>query len=392
MSQAKAFIFKGVPAPFHHGALAVCRTLGRVGVEVAANDESARTPAARSRYRTESLAWADWPSTTDAMVERLLEWGRRQDERSVLIAVDDTATITIDDHAAELREFFLIPERPAGLGRELSSKWSMAELAEAHGVATARIARIESASELDAVLEAFGLPIVVKRTVGWVSASRSVPSVTLARTREEVVALGQGGWQNYLFQEFIPGDSTTSWMFNGYFDNSSRCLFGLTGYKLRQFPINGGFTTLGRLEANEAILETATEFFANVGYVGIVDVGFRFDARDASYKLLDVNPRVGSTFRLFVDSDDRDVVRIAYSDLTGQPVGPPVPAPPRSWSVEPHDVRAGFELVRAGRTSLRHFLTSFASVDEPAWWARDDAKPFAAAVGRGLAAKARRRA
>jgi predicted ATP-grasp superfamily ATP-dependent carboligase len=34
-----------------------------------------------------------------------------------------------------------------------------------------------------------------------------------------------------------------------------------------------------------------------------VDLGFRYDARDSRYKPLDVNPRIGATFRLFVDAE-----------------------------------------------------------------------------------------
>jgi predicted ATP-grasp superfamily ATP-dependent carboligase len=189
-------------------------------------------------------------------------------------------------------------------------------------------------------------------------------------------------------------------MFNGYFDERSRCRFGLTGYKIRQFPLNGGFTTLGQLESNDSLLETAIEFFRAVGYVGIVDVGFRFDARDGMYKLLDVNPRVGSTFRLFVDNAGDDVVRTAYRDVTGESSGEPADRPtpaqdsvasPRTWAVEPHDAKAGFALVRSGRTSTWRFLRSTLAVDEHAWWAADDVKPFLAAVARGFAVRRRHR-
>jgi predicted ATP-grasp superfamily ATP-dependent carboligase len=196
-------------------------------------------------------------------------------------------------------------------------------MAERHGVATARVSLIGSDADLDGLLDSFGLPVVVKRIAGWKAETRGVPSVTVARTRDEVRALGAAGWENFLLQEFIPGGSETSWMFNGCFDENSRCTFGLTGYKVRQFPLNGGFTTLGQLEPHEALLSTAVEFFRQVSYVGIVDVGFRFDARDNSYKLLDVNPRVGSTFRLFVDANGGDVVRRPRPDIAGTmpPVG-----------------------------------------------------------------------
>jgi predicted ATP-grasp superfamily ATP-dependent carboligase len=57
-----------------------------------------------------------------------------------------------------------------------------------------------------------------------------------------------------------------------------------------------------------------------VGYRGPLDLGYRFDARDGRYKLLDVNPRMGPTSRLFVAGNGLDTVLALYLDLTGQRV------------------------------------------------------------------------
>jgi D-aspartate ligase len=386
----KVFILKGVPAPFHHGALAVCRTLGRRGVEIAANDEGAFAPGAFSRYRTEREIWDPWPADAPEVVDRLLHWAERQRDRALLIPVDDAAMMIVDDHQTELTTAFRFPAQPAGLVRRLSSKWEMAELATAHGLATARVERVESNEHLAELVASFGLPVVMKRIAGWSPDARGMPSVTLARTTEEAAALGEDGWDNLLVQEYIPGTSATSWMFNGYFDERSECLFGLTGYKIRQFPVNGGFTTLGRLANNDVLLEAAVEFFTSIGYVGVVDVGFRFDERDSSYKLLDVNPRVGSTFRLFVDADGNDVVRVCHDDLVAGRRQPRVRrAPSRTWEVEPHDLRVGLHLMRNRPASTPRLLLSAMAVDERAWWVADDPKPIFAAVLHGLRRKLR---
>jgi D-aspartate ligase len=386
MTRPKAFVVKGVPAPFHHGALAVGRTLGRKGVAVAANDESPRAPARYSRYRSEGVVWDPWPQDPASIVERLLEWGERQDQPALLIPVDDASTIAVDTHRADLATTFRFPQLPVGLAEQLSSKWGMAQLAEAHGVATARVARLDSDAPLDDLLEQFGLPVVVKRISGWSADSRGTPSVTLARTKEDVLSVAAGGADNLLLQEYIPGGSNASWMFNGYFDAESKCLFGLTGYKVRQYPVDGGFTTFGRLELNEELLRSAIAFFAAVGYVGIVDVGFRLDARDSSYKLLDVNPRVGSTFRLFAAEDGRDLVSTCYDDLIGGDPGPPVlAAPTRTWQVEPHDLRAVRSLRRSRGDSPLRAVWSAARASERAWWAADDPKPFLVGAAHGCA-------
>src|SRR2546425_3495393 len=39
---------------------------------------------------------------------------------------------------------------------------------------------------------------------------------------------------NLMLQEYIPGGEDSVWMFNGYFNEHSECLFGITGKKLRQ--------------------------------------------------------------------------------------------------------------------------------------------------------------
>ena len=66
--------------------------------------------------------------------------------------------------------------------------------------------------------------------------------------------------------------------------------------------------------------DTTVRFMHELGYRGILDIGYRFDERDGEYKLLDVNPRIGATFRLFVGDDGMDVLRALYLDLTGQEV------------------------------------------------------------------------
>ena len=118
-------------------------------------------------------------------------------------------------------------------------------------------------------------------------------------------------------------------------------------------------------------------------------MGFRYDARDGSYNLLDVNPRIGSTFRLFVGGGDMDVARALYLDLTGEAVPRTPQVVPRKWLVEQRDLRATVSYVRARQLTVREWLRSFQGVQECAWFDRGDLKPFGAML-RQSAAKARR--
>ena len=104
---------------------------------------------------------------------------------------------------------------------------------------------------------------------------------------------------------------------------NSQCLSGVTGKKIRRFPVNTGVTSLGVCLHNETVLQDdRTRFMQAIGYHGILDIGYRYDRRDGQYKVLDVNPRIGCTFRLFAATDGMDVARALYLDMTGQPVAP----------------------------------------------------------------------
>jgi hypothetical protein len=92
-------------------------------------------------------------------------------------------------------------------------------------------------------------------------------------------------------------------------DEHAECLFSITAKKIHQTPVYTGMTALGVCLPNPAI-ESATESSGQGGRLqGILDIGYRYDARDGQYKLLDVNPRLGATFRIVCRHNGMDVTR-----------------------------------------------------------------------------------
>src|SRR5207248_6024707 len=68
---------------------------------------------------------------------------------------------------------------------------------------------------------------------------------------------------NLLFQEYVPGG--VDWMFNGYFDEASRCLFAASGFKVRQYPVGTGPTSLGECRRNDGVHACARSEERRVG-------------------------------------------------------------------------------------------------------------------------------
>jgi predicted ATP-grasp superfamily ATP-dependent carboligase len=364
---------------FHHGALGIARSAGRLGIPVYRICRERRAPAALSRY---SSGWLHTPA--DATAEQILETlhGLSRDiGRSILIPVDDAGSVFVEEHAGALEPDFLFPHQPAGLARALSSKREMYELCQQHGIPTPFSAFPESEADVLEHAETIAFPTVAK-CINAEDAPPASPRVAIAENREELLAayrlMESSGVHNVMLQEYIPGTPETVWMFNGYFDERSDCKVGFTGKKIRQAPPYTGMTTLGVCLPNPTVQATTLRFMKAVGYRGILDIGYRFDHRDGQYKLLDVNPRIGGTFRLFAGSGGIDVLRASYLDLTGQEVPPTIPSDGRGWVVEPHDLVSSVIYRRRGDITLGAWVRSFHGVREAAWFATDDPLPFLA--------------
>jgi predicted ATP-grasp superfamily ATP-dependent carboligase len=372
-----------------HGSLGVIRSLGRLGIPVYAVHQTARVPALASRYCRGSFLWDAHAAPPKQTVEYLLEIGRTIGRRSILIptSTDDMA-IFVAEHAAALREWYIFPDQSPALARALASKKEMFHLVKKVGIPTAETLFPRSREEVCKFLKSATFPIMLKGIDGMLLYQKTGKKMVIVHDQQELLrsydAMEDPQQPNLMLQEYIPGGDDTIWMFNGYFNASSECLVGFTGKKLRQVPIHVGSTSLGICLANPAVDKLTREFMKAIGYKGTLDIGYRYDTRDGTYKVLDVNPRVGGTFRLFVGQNGLDVIRALYLDLTGQRVPASGLREGRKWMVEDSDLGSSFRYYREGQLTLSEWLRSFRGVEEAAFFASDDLRPFLRACAQGV--------
>lgn len=169
---------------------------------------------------------------------------------------------------------------------------------------------------------------------------------------------------NIMIQAYIPGAAQNDWMFDGYFNSNSDCLFWMTGKKIRQNPVYVGMASLGICKSNELLFNKVKDFVKSINYRGIVDIDFRFNSLNGKYYLLDPNLRLGRTFRLFVDSEGMNVVRALYLDLTGQEVKTGDFVEGRKWVDEYLDIDSSLKYWRDGNLKFKQWLISFKNIKE----------------------------
>ncbi|MGE5289597.1 MAG: hypothetical protein ACM3ML_20875 [Micromonosporaceae bacterium] len=379
-----AVVLKFDPNVMHHGGLGAIRSLGRLGVPVYGVHEGPWAPAANCRYLRGRLFWQPNYEDTHRVLAGLLRLADLIGRPAVLITTDDAGAIFLAEHGDSLRQSFLFPAPPPRLPRRLAGKYSMHQLCREFGVPSPRAEVPGSPDEARDFAVTVGFPLIAKLTTPWRSArskhtGSKLRSTSIVHNQKQCDdlwrACGEAG-AGLMLQEFIPATPSGDWFFHGYCDASSVCRPAFTGVKERAYPAHAGLTSFGRSVTNTALRDDITQLLARLSYQGIVDLDLRQDARDGHYKLLDFNPRLGAQFRLFRDTAGLDVVLAQYLDLTGGSITESDEVTGRSFLVENYDPISALGYWRSGELGLRSWLASLRKVNETAWFARDDLRPF----------------
>jgi D-aspartate ligase len=368
-----------------YGDVSIARTLGRLGVPMyLIAQKSMATPVWSSRYWAKKMRW-DFSGPEEQSVAFLLDVGAtlqvEHGTRAVLLTTADWVAIFIERNSHLLQEQFAFPQPTRPVIHTLLNKWGMHLLAKEHDIPTPNTARPSTRADIDEFLESSSFPIVVKPADPYLRDSKTKKIVY---SRQELMDQVDRGPLNLILQEYIPGNADTVWMCNAYFGARPEHTVLFTGKKLRQVS-STGIASLAICLPNETVATQTRRLMEGVGFRGCLGIGFRYDSRDGLYKLLDVNARVSGIFRLFAGTNEMDVVRVCYLDLTGQDVPATALQPGRKWMLE-DDVVAALLAVRNDRLSVAEWMRSIRGVRELQWFARDDPAPVFA----WLRGKARR--
>jgi D-aspartate ligase len=269
---------------------------------------------------------------------------------------------------------------PLDVVRLLVDKGLFADTAERLGVPVPRTIPVAGAGDLD-VLEDAELPrFFIKPLHSQPFHERfGVKAMRLTDRRQAAERLEEVGHE-VLLQEFIAGPPEAHVFLDGYVDRRGEMRACLARRRLRLHPPDFGNSTrsvtIPLREAAEA-LESLRRLFAGIGYTGLFDAEFVHDARDARFKILEVNARPWWQLEL-AGASGLDLTLMAYRDALGLPL--PEPAGYRAghtWLHPLPDLRAWWAGGRSGPFPLRHWLGGANAV-----FSRDDPKPMAAELAR----------
>jgi predicted ATP-grasp superfamily ATP-dependent carboligase len=362
------------------GGLGIVRSLGRLGIPVWGADANRFAAPLLSRYTRRAASWSPEHHNDEDAIAWLRTVAEKIGQKPILIPTTDAGALFVSRNAECLQNHFIFHRLPISLVDSLCSKKEMYFLAKRHSIPTPECVFPQCRKDVIEYAESGRFPVMLKGIDGKRLERVVGKRMFVIHTKSQLLRLydtcEDPANPNIMLQEYIPGGDDTVWMFNGYFTEKSQCLFGITGKKIHQYPIHAGLTSLGVCLENQEVLNLTKKFMQAVGYRGILDIGFRYDACDGTYKVLDVNPRIGATFRLFTGKLGVDVARAMYFDLTGQKVPSDVARPGRKWVVEDMDFVSGVRYLFGRKIGLIDLIKSYSKVEEAAFFAVDDPLPF----------------
>lgn len=285
----------------NRAALAVTRSLGRLGHHVIVGEKHTPSLAAASRYCSGRVVYPDPTMSGDGFIDALVDVVRTE-RIDVLVPVADISTLLITCQRERFDAGCAIPFASAAAIGRAADKVDVVNTALRLGVPVPRTVFVgEPACIPDHDL---GFPLVIKprrsrtRTAGgWTSSG-----VSYAADHDELVldlSLRPRHEFPLMLQERIVGPGVG--VFACYHKGKAVALF--SHRRLRERPPWGGVSVLCEsVELCPLARDYATRLLDELGWQGVAMVEFKRDDRDGVPKLMEINGRFWGSLQLAIDA------------------------------------------------------------------------------------------
>jgi predicted ATP-grasp superfamily ATP-dependent carboligase len=305
-------------------ALAVVRSLGRVGHHVEVASSRVASLAGGSRFAKAEHVVPDPASGAEAFVRALGDLVRDQGIDMLVPMTDVSASVALS--LREQHRSLLIPFPPRTTWESVADKAALMEAAAELGVPVPRQVVVRGSggdrAEILALGAEVGWPLVVKphrsAVVGIDGVERfGVRLVADASQLDEVLANCAQGAFPVLVQERVQGPGL-----GGFFlAVDGEVVASFAHKRLREKPPTGGVSVLREsVPLREDLRRYSEALLGHYGWSGVAMVEFKEDARTGTPYLMEINGRFWGSLQLAIDSGV-DFPRLLLERLDGSVAG-----------------------------------------------------------------------
>ena len=317
----------------------------------------------------------------DLWMNLLLGIGRKLPKPGVIFVTSDVHALFLARHENDLAPYYRFLTPDIYIQNKIVNKRDQYTIAQNAGIPIPETHFPESADDIDRIKNDIPYPCILKSYkshLGKKKISKKVLVVEspddLSRSFNEYASADVG----FMVQEIIPGGDDQLYGYLAMWDRNASEFAWLTKQKLRQSPpLYGDGSLQTTIDAPE-VRKLSIELLKQFNYKGFAGVEFKYDERDSTFKLMEINPRTVSGNQISISSGI-DFPWIGYRYLTGDLTDSkdvPLFQPGVRYVNEEWDFKAYLALRKTGQLNLWKWLRSILGAKARAIFAMDDPMPL----------------
>ena len=366
-----------VVAPAHVCGVAIVREMARKGARVVAVAAGKDAPGLQTRFAAEKVVLPSPGTSPGSFAAWLLA---RQDlYGAIVIPSDDFHVREILEHYDSLQARYKLavsPDPATGIALDKALTY---EAAAAAGIPAPRTRFLTGPGELDQAAAYVGFPAMLRPSFSVAFYRQFGQKSFRLNSAAELPALfdkAAAAGHKMLLQEVIPGPDEDVADCKAYVTGRGQVLGTVASAKLSIYPPRFGTSQVQETRHIPAVEEGTRRFLEHIGFRGsLAAVEWKFDRRDSTWKLLEINARVVLSIRLMKFAGS-DVLDMLWRDKLGLPqLAPQEVKYNRRWVY----IKNGLLLYKKypeERRSLRGYLRLYRPPVTFAFLDLTDMKPF----------------
>lgn len=268
------------------------------------------------------------PKWINSMLE-IKERYRNHNEPVILIGCGDGYAELISKHKEELNDVFVCPYIDFNLLKRLNKKESFYEICDQYNLPypKTKIITKEMWSNDNQIEQPFDYPVALKpsNSVEWVGIhfdGRKKAYRVKSRSEFESIlqaAYTHGYESDFILQDFIPGDDSNMRVLNAYVDQHHHVKMMCLGHPLLEDPSPSAIGNYVAIlpEYNKKIYQCFQKFLEDIEFTGYANFDMKYDKRDNTYKLFEINLRQGRS-SFFVTLNGYNLAQWVVRDFVQQ--------------------------------------------------------------------------
>jgi predicted ATP-grasp superfamily ATP-dependent carboligase len=276
--------------------LAVVRSLGRKGVQVAVGERTFLNTSFFSKYCARRLIYPSPRHAQDQFVEFFLD-EIKKNRYDCLFPMEEETLLLLAKHHSEISQYTYLLSPGLKKIEFVRDKGNLMQFAEKIGLPTPKTFHVSPSLSLP--LDSIPIPAVIKPRI-----SSGSLGIVYVKKKEDLIPFYQRVHERFPFpivQEWIP-DGGGVYGFSALYDENSSVKAAFVHKKLRMYPVQGGPSTLGEGVEHPQVMEMGLSLLNSLNWVGVGMAEFKVDPRDGMPKLMEVNPRFWGSLQLAIVS------------------------------------------------------------------------------------------